>query len=140
MRFTRIYNAYHFRVIYSNSQLEKTEEQFPLWVLLLKHHTYVKKGILEPSRATPSTTFPFCEADTQNYIILFIALYVNSSVNPYLNQNFILFYFILFYSFSHDMQYGGILVSQPGMEPAAPAGEAQSPNQWTAREVPELEF
>ena len=38
------------------------------------------------------------------------------------------------------MQYGGILVSQPGMEPAATAGEAQSPNQWTAREVPELEF
>ena len=44
------------------------------------------------------------------------------------------------YFFSHDIQYGGTLVPQPGIEPAAPAVEAQSSNQWTAREVPELEF
>ena len=30
----------------------------------------------------------------------------------------------------------GILVPQPGMEPVPPAAEAQSPNHWTAREVP----
>ena len=34
----------------------------------------------------------------------------------------------------------GILVSLPGMEPVPPAVEVQSPNQWTAREVPILEF
>ena len=30
----------------------------------------------------------------------------------------------------------GILVPRPGIEPVAPAVEAQSPNHWTAREVP----
>ena len=30
----------------------------------------------------------------------------------------------------------GILVPQPGIEPAPPAVGAQSPNPWTAREVP----
>ena len=30
----------------------------------------------------------------------------------------------------------GILVPQPGIEPRAPAVEAQGPNHWTAREVP----
>ena len=30
----------------------------------------------------------------------------------------------------------GILVPQPGIEPAPPAVEAQSLNHWTAREVP----
>ena len=30
----------------------------------------------------------------------------------------------------------GILVPRPGIEPQPPAVEAQSPNQWTAREFP----
>ena len=30
----------------------------------------------------------------------------------------------------------GILVTRPGIEPMSPAVEAQSPNHWTAREVP----
>ena len=30
----------------------------------------------------------------------------------------------------------GILVPQPGIEPAAPAVRVLSPNHWTAREVP----
>lgn len=34
----------------------------------------------------------------------------------------------------------GILVSQPGIEPAPPVLGAQSPNTWTAREVPEHPF
>ena len=29
----------------------------------------------------------------------------------------------------------GILVSQPGIEPAAPAVEAQSPDQWITRDI-----
>ena len=33
------------------------------------------------------------------------------------------------------MQYGGILVPQPGIERAAPAVEAQTPNQRTVREA-----
>ena len=32
----------------------------------------------------------------------------------------------------------GILVSQPGMEPASPAVKVQSPNHWTIREGPML--
>ena len=32
----------------------------------------------------------------------------------------------------------GILVSQPGIQPVAPAVEAQSPNHWTTREVPSI--
>ena len=32
----------------------------------------------------------------------------------------------------------GILVSQPGVKPAPPALQAQSLNQWTAREVPDF--
>lgn len=79
-----IYNAYHFRVIYSNSQLEKTKETISSVGASSEAPHLCEKGILEPSRATPSTTFPFCEADTQNYIT-FHSLYVNSSVNPYLN-------------------------------------------------------
>ena len=31
---------------------------------------------------------------------------------------------------------GGILASSPGVEPVPPAVEAQSPNHWTARELP----
>ena len=31
----------------------------------------------------------------------------------------------------------GILVPRPGIEPVLPAVEAQSPNHWTTREVPE---
>ena len=30
----------------------------------------------------------------------------------------------------------GILVRQPGMELVAPAEEVQSPNHWTAKEIP----
>ena len=34
----------------------------------------------------------------------------------------------------------GILVPPPGIEPVPPRVEAQSPNHWTTREVPDLEF
>ena len=34
----------------------------------------------------------------------------------------------------------GTLVSRPGIEPEPPALEAQSLNQWTAREVPPVIF
>ena len=34
----------------------------------------------------------------------------------------------------------GILVPWPGIEPVAPAVEAQSPNHWTAREVPRVDI
>ena len=34
----------------------------------------------------------------------------------------------------------GILVPQPGIEPASPALEVRSPNHWTAKEVPLLHF
>ena len=34
----------------------------------------------------------------------------------------------------------GILGPPPGIEPASPASEAQSLNQWTAREVPAYGF
>ena len=33
-----------------------------------------------------------------------------------------------------------ILVPRPGIEPMPPAVEAQSPNHWTAREVPVLRY
>ena len=34
----------------------------------------------------------------------------------------------------------GVLAPQPGIEPVPPALEVQSPNHWTSREVPRLEF
>ena len=34
----------------------------------------------------------------------------------------------------------GILVPQPGVKFVSPPGEAESPNHWTAREFPELQF
>ena len=34
----------------------------------------------------------------------------------------------------------GILVPSPGIEPVPPAVEAQSPNHWTAKEYPVLNF
>ena len=34
----------------------------------------------------------------------------------------------------------GILLALPGIEPGAPAVEAQSPNRWTAREFPNCIF
>ena len=40
----------------------------------------------------------------------------------------------LFWFFGHEAC--GILVPQPGIKPAPPALEVQSPNHWTAREVP----
>ena len=45
------------------------------------------------------------------------------------------FYFIIIIFWSHCAAWG-ILVPQPGIEPVAPAVEAQSPNHWTAREFP----
>ena len=38
------------------------------------------------------------------------------------------------YFWPHHVAYG-IFVPQPGIEPAPPEVEAQSPNHWTAREV-----
>ena len=38
------------------------------------------------------------------------------------------------------LQVVGILVPQPGMEPAPPALETQSPNHWTTREAPRSSF
>ena len=49
------------------------------------------------------------------------------------------FYFILFYFiiFGHAARLAcGILVPRPGIETVPPAVEVQSPNHWTAREVP----
>ena len=34
----------------------------------------------------------------------------------------------------------GVLAPQPGVEPMPPALEVQSPNHWTTREVPGLDF
>ena len=44
--------------------------------------------------------------------------------------------FIYLFIFGHVTQACEILVPQPGIEPLPPAVEAQSPNHWTAREVP----
>ena len=53
---------------------------------------------------------------------------------------YVLFEFLLHFGFSFLFwpyhTACGILVPQPGIEPAPPAVEAQSPNHWTAREVP----
>ena len=50
-----------------------------------------------------------------------------------------LFFKFLFYFWSHCMAWG-ILVPRPGIEPMPPAVEVQSPNHWTAREVPMHSF
>ena len=50
----------------------------------------------------------------------------------------LLFSFLVFFWLRHVAC--GILVPQPGIEPVPPAAEAQSPNRWTAREVPHLIF
>ena len=34
----------------------------------------------------------------------------------------------------------GILVPRPGIEPVPPMVEAQSPNHWTDRKVPNIDF
>ena len=34
----------------------------------------------------------------------------------------------------------GILIPWPGVVPVSPAVEAQSPNHWAAKELPELHF
>ena len=45
-------------------------------------------------------------------------------------------FFFFFVCFGRIVRHVGILVPQPGMEPAPPAVEARSPNHWTAREAP----
>ena len=46
-----------------------------------------------------------------------------------------LFPFLIFLIFWPHSTAGGILVPQPGIEPAYPALEAQSLNHWTTREI-----
>ena len=43
---------------------------------------------------------------------------------------------LLFYFWLHHTTCG-ILIPQPGIKPVSPALEAQSPNHWTAKEVPQ---
>ena len=45
-------------------------------------------------------------------------------------------FLFFFFFFGPHYEACGILVLQPGMEPAPPAVEARSPNHWTTREVP----
>ena len=52
------------------------------------------------------------------------------------HQGLLLGYFILFFIFWSHHAACGILVPRPGIEPASPALEAQSLNQWTTREDP----
>ena len=50
-------------------------------------------------------------------------------------ENYILFFFlflVLFVFWLRQVECG-ILIPHPGMEPVAPAMEAQSPNHWTTR-------
>ena len=46
-----------------------------------------------------------------------------------------LFVLFVFFTFMLHIAACGILVSQPGIEPAAPAVEAQSPDQWITRDI-----
>ena len=48
-------------------------------------------------------------------------------------------YFSFLFFWPHCVVHG-ILVPRPGIEPMPPAVEAQSPNQWTALEVPATYF
>ena len=45
-------------------------------------------------------------------------------------------FFVVFFFFLVVLQGSWILVPRPGTEPVPPALEAQSPDHWTAREVP----
>ena len=44
-----------------------------------------------------------------------------------------------FFFFGGEATAYGILIPQPGIEPMRPAMEAQTPNHWTTREVPQGE-
>ena len=46
------------------------------------------------------------------------------------------FFFSFFFLFWPQQEACRILAPQPGIKPVPPAVEAQSPNHWTAREVP----
>ena len=46
------------------------------------------------------------------------------------------FYFIFYFCFWPHCVARGILLPRPGIEPGPSAVKAQSPNHWTAREVP----
>ena len=48
--------------------------------------------------------------------------------------------FLFSFSFLAGHQAWGILVPRPGIEPVLPTVEAQSPNHWTARGFPAMEF
>ena len=49
-------------------------------------------------------------------------------------------YLYNFFFFDCAVRLAGILIPRPGIEPMPPAVEAQSPNQWTAREFPLYNF
>ena len=64
------------------------------------------------------------------------------SVAPFNYYNFFFFFFLLF-DFNVFIYWPchvacGILVPQPGVEPAPPAVEVQSLNHWTTKEVPDF--
>ena len=50
------------------------------------------------------------------------------------------FFFFVFWFFWLRHALAGSLVPRPGIEPVLPTAEMQSPNHWTAREVPGMYF
>ena len=61
-----------------------------------------------------------------------------STLPSFQTPNLLLWLFIVsfFFFLFGCITASGILVPQPGIEPMPPAVEAQSPDHWTAREVP----
>lgn len=94
MNVTVIYSLYFLRAFIAFHGQRRQKESSFQWLLPWKQQTYMEKKkkhtqiILEPTRVTPSTTSLSCRPYTHNYIIFFIAFYINVCVNPHLNQNF----------------------------------------------------
>ena len=80
-----------------------------------------------------------CSGSSEPQFLVFPPHFISLSPSPLLPSppaSKILFSHILFLFFWPHCMACGILVPRRGIEPVTPAVAAQSPNHWTAREVP----